>query len=216
VDLSIEAEMYDIDLFENEAAVVAELHRLGRRAVCYMSAGSWEEWRPDAQEFPAEVRGATLAGWEDERWLDVRRLDVLGPIMGARMDLCRSKGFNAVEPDNVDGYLNESGFPLTYDDQLAYNIRLAEMAHERGLSIGLKNDMDQIPDLLAHFDWALNEQCFQFDECDTLRPFIDAGKAVFHVEYELDTSEFCLQANALEFSSLRKNLDLDAWREPCE
>ena len=202
--------MYDIDLFENDAAVVAELHRLGRRAVCYMSAGSWAKWRPDAKEFHTEVRGATLAGWEDERWLDV-----LGPIMEARMDLCRSKGFDGIEPNSADGYHNDSGFPLTPEDQLAYNLLLAEMAHERGLSIGLKNDMDQIPDLLAHFDWALNEQCFQFDECDTLRPFIEASKAVFHVEYELDAGEFCTRANALDFSSLKKNLDLDSWREPC-
>ena len=140
---------------------------------------------------------------------------MLGPILEARFDDCRDKGFDGIEPDNVDGFLNETGFPLTYDDQLVFNIWLADQAHQRGLSIGLKNDMDQIPDLLPHFDWALNEECFQFDECETLLPFIDAGKPVFNVEYALEKSEFCDRARELRFMSLKKNLDVDAPREAC-
>tara|TARA_Y100001947_G_scaffold152936_1_gene155149 strand:- start:366 stop:530 length:165 start_codon:yes stop_codon:yes gene_type:complete len=54
--------------------------------------------------------------------------------------------------------------------------------------------MGQIPDLIPHFDWALNEECFQFNECEALLPFIAAGKPVFNVEYALGTSEFCEQA----------------------
>ena len=215
IDLSVDVEMYDIDLFDNDADVVDSLQARGRKVVCYLSAGSWEDWRPDAPDFPDTVLGTPLAEWEGERWLDIRRLDLLGPIMEARMDLCETKGFDAVEPDNIDGYLNDTGFPLTYDDQVEYNLWLAEAAHERGLSIGLKNDSAQIADLLPHFDWALNEQCFEFDECQALLPFIDAGKAVFNVEYALDVAEFCIEANALKFSAIVKNLDLDAWRQPC-
>jgi hypothetical protein len=61
----------------------------------------------------------------------------------------------------------------------------------------------------------LNEQCFEYDECGTLVPFIQAGKPVFSVEYELDLGEFCEEANAFNFSSMKKNWDLDAWRDPC-
>ena len=131
------------------------------------------------------------------------------------LDLCRDKGFDGVEADNVDGYANDSGFPLTADDQLAYNRFLAGAAHARGLSIGLKNDLDQVAELEPDFDWALNEECFAFDECDLLSPFVAAGKAVFHVEYDVDTAVFCPATTALGFSSLRKRLDLDAWQEPC-
>lgn len=208
--------MYDVDLFDTDAAVVAALHLDGRKVVCYVNAGGWEDWRPDAEEFPSEVIGSNLDDWEGERWLDIRHLDVLGPIIEARMDLCEAKGFDAIEPDNVDGFLNDTGFPLTYADQLAYNVWLAAAAHERGLSIGLKNDMEQIPDLLSHFDWALNEQCFEYEECETLLPFVEAGKPVFHVEYELETDEFCQQARAMGFSSMKKGWDLDASREPCD
>ncbi|MGH2379110.1 MAG: endo alpha-1,4 polygalactosaminidase, partial [Candidatus Limnocylindria bacterium] len=216
VDLSVEVDVYDIDAFETEASTVAALHARGRKVICYVNAGGWEDWRPDAADFPRSVIGAPLDGWPGERWLDVRQLDVLAPLMEARLDLCREKGFDAVEPDNIDGYLNATGFALSYDDQLRYNVWLAEAAHQRGLSIGLKNDMDQIAGLLPHFDWALNEQCFEYDECETLLPFISAGKAVFHVEYELSTAEFCARASELRFSSMRKGLDLDARREPCD
>ncbi len=214
VDQTVDAALYDIDLFDNDASVVAALHARGRRVVCYLSAGTWENWRPDASAFPAAVKG-NGNGWPGERWLDIRRLDVLGPIMQARLDQCKAKGFDGVDPDNMDGYTNNTGFPLTAADQLRYNRYLADAAHARGLAVGLKNDLDQIPDLVSAFDWVLNEQCFEYSECNTLLPFINAGKPVFHVEYNLTTSQFCPQANALNFNSLRKHLSLDAYRVPC-
>jgi hypothetical protein len=218
VDQSYDVDMYDIDIFDNDASVVASLHAQGRKVIGYFSAGSWEDWRPDADQFPPEVLGNDN-GWPGEKWLDIRRLDVLGPIMEARMDMAAQKGFDGVEPDNVDGYSNKTGFPLTYQDQLNYNIFLANAAHERGLSVALKNDIEQIVDLEPYFDWALNEQCFEYRECDWpnggLLNFINAGKAVMNVEYKLRTSKFCPQANAWNFNSMKKNLDLDAWMEPC-
>ena len=138
VDTSVNAEMYDIDLFTNEAAVVAKLHAAGRKAVCYVSVGTFEPYRPDAAQFPAAVKGKALEDFGDENWLDIRRWDVLGPIFAARFDLCKSKGFDGIEPDNVDGYSNDSGFPLTYADKIQFNKRIADLAHARGLSVGLK------------------------------------------------------------------------------
>jgi hypothetical protein len=154
-------------------------------------------------------------GWNGERLLDIRRLDVLAPIMAARFDLCRQKGFDGVAADLVDGYVQDSGFPLTAADQLTYNRMLADLAHERGLSIGLKNDLDQVADLVDEFDFAVNEQCFQYEECDRLAPFVRAGKAVFTAEYALEPADFCPAARAAGFSSMQKRLNLDAWRRPC-
>lgn len=207
-DLSISADLYDIDAFDNSAAVVASIHGAGHRAVCYVSAGSWENWRPDAAQFPASVKGNNN-GWPGEKWLDIRQISILGPIMQARMDLCKQKGFDAIEFDNVDGYTNKTGFSLKYQDQLTYNSYLANQAHLRGLSVGLKNDVEQVPDLLVYFDFTVNEQCFQYNECDTLTPFIQAGKPVFNVEYKLSTSKFCSKANARNFNSSKKKLALD-------
>ena len=214
VDQSVNAEVYDIDMFDNSASVVAALHARGRKVICYLSAGTWENWRPDASKFPSSVLGKSN-GWPGEKWLDIRRLDILGPIMEARLDLCQAKGFDGVEPDNIDGYTNRSGFPLLYQDQLSYNIFLANAAHARGLSVGLKNDLEQVHDLLPYFDWALAEQCFQYKECSLLLPFVNAGKAVFEVEYKLATTQFCATANAMNFNALKKKLSLNAYRTPC-
>lgn len=219
VDTSFNVQMYDIDLFDVPQSTIAELHGKGIKVICYMSAGSWENWRPDASQFPESVKGRRN-GWPGELWLDIRQIGVLGPIMEARLDLCKSKGFDGVEFDNVDGYSNRTGFPLTYQDQLAYNTYLANEAHERGLSAALKNDIEQVMDLAPYFDYTINEQCFQYNECDyapnsLVTNFINQGKPVFNVEYKLATSKFCPQANAWGFSSMKKTYDLDAWMDPC-
>jgi hypothetical protein len=203
-----------VDLYTTSAAQVAALHAAGRRVICYVNVGAWEDFRPDKGAFPASVLGSSN-GWPGERWLDVRRLDVLLPIMAARLDLCRQKGFDAVEPDNVDGYDNDSGFAISGEQQLAYNRAIARLAHERGLSVGLKNDLEQVPALVGDFDFAVNEQCAEFDECDALTPFVSAGKAAFTVEYSGSTASFCPQARRLRLSTLLKRQSLDAWRQAC-
>ena len=221
VDQSFAVEMYDIDLFENRARTVAALQAQGRRVVCYISVGSWEDWRPDADEFPAAVLGKDYGGWPGENWLDIRQIGVLAPIMRARLDQCQAKGFDGVEPDNVDGYTNDTGFPLTYQDQLVYNTWLADEAHARGLSIGLKNDEDQAEDLAPVFDWAMTEDCFAEEWCEEMEPFFDAGKAIFGAEYidQLTISQFtngvCPRAQSMGFSVILKDRDLDAWRRGC-
>lgn len=214
VDQSVNVQMYDIDMFDNDASVVASLHAAGRKVMCYIDVGTWENWRPDAGQFPNSVKGKNN-GWPGEKWLDIRQISILGPIMQARMDQCVAKGFDAMEPDNIDGYSNASGFPLSYQDQITYNTYIATQAHARGLSVALKNDLEQVGDLLASFDFALDEQCFQYNECNLLLPFISASKAVFEVEYKLNTSKFCPSANAMNFNSMKKKLSLDAYRVPC-
>jgi len=211
---NVVAQMYDIDGFDNSASVVSSLKAKGSRVVCYISAGSYEDWRPDAAQFPAAVLGKSN-GWAGERWLDIRRLDLLAPVIRARMDMCKAKGFDAVDPDNVDGYTNSTGFPLSAADQLAYNRFLADAAHARGLSVGLKNDIDQIAQLVPSFDFAVNEQCFEYAECDTLTPFVTAGKAVFNIEYQGNAATFCPASRSMGFRSVKKTLSLDAFRETC-
>jgi len=215
IDTSVDVEMYDIDLFDVPAATISDLKAAGRAVICYFSAGSWEEWRPDAAAYDAVLLGNSLDGWPGEKWVDIRRLDLLGPILEARFDLALSKGCTGVEPDNVDGYQNNSGFALSANDQIVFNTWLAQQAHQRGLSVGLKNDLDQILDLEPLFDWALNEQCYEYAECGLLQPFIDSGKAVFGVEYTGNELVFCPYFNALDYSWLKKNIELDAWRIDC-
>lgn len=214
VDQNVNAAFVIFDLFDNGQSVVDAIHAKGKRAGCYFSVGSYEDWRPDANKFPSSVLGKSN-GWAGERWLDIRDLAVLGPIMESRLDACKAKGFDAVDPDNVDGYTNSTGFPLTASDQLRFNRFIAAAAHARGMSVGLKNDLEQISSLVGDFDFAVNEQCAQYSECAMLAPFISAGKPVFEVEYSLSKDKFCAASLARGFMPMKKTLDLDAWLDPC-
>jgi len=220
VNTEYDVDVYDIDLFDVPQSTIDQLHADGRKVMCYFSGGSFEEWREDAGDFPEAALGKDLDGWEGERWLDVRSAG-LREVMAARLDLAVSRRCDGVEPDNMDGYTNDSGFDLTGDDQLAYNRWLANAAHERGLFVALKNDVDQISELEPYFDLQVNEQCHEFDECDLLAPFINAGKPVFNAEYREryvdDSSDLCDQAEAEQIRVLVLPLDLDdAFRITCE
>ena len=216
IDLTLDVEIYNLDLFDVDSTTISQLHERGIFVMCYFSAGSFEDWRIDTHQFPIEVLGKGMEGWPGERWLDIRRIELLKPVMESRLDLAAQKDCDGVDPDNVNGFENDTGFPLTYKDQLNFNTFLANAAHERGLAIGLKNDLSQIPDLLPYFDWELNEECFSYNECQVLLPFIQAGKPVFVIEYEISAEEFCPQANKFNFNALQKNRSLDAFRIPCK
>jgi len=218
--------MYDVDGFDATAADVAAMHRAGIKVVCYLSAGSFENWRPDAARFPARLLGKDN-GWPGEKWLDIRDAQregsVLLSIMSRRLDMCQQKGFDGVELDNVDGYTNRTGFPLSAADQLFYDATLANRAHRRGLMVLQKNDNAQIPQLLRYFDGALNEQCNQYHECTTKQngsfgydQYVAAGKPVFQAEYSLARAKFCPKDDAANFNGVRFDLDLDgAVFRPC-
>ncbi len=217
------AQLYDVDLFDSSGAFISRLKADGKKVICYFSAGSYENWRSDADRFDASVLGRPLDAWPGERWLDIRSRDVR-KIMTHRLDLAVEKGCDGVDPDNVDGYINTPGFTFDDDDQLDYNRFIAREAHRRKLAVGLKNDLDQIPELVGHFDFAVNEQCFQYDECNLLTPFIQQGKPVFNIEYQArlinDAAarrELCSRANRKHFSTLLLPLDLDdSFRFACQ
>ena len=215
IDLHYKAQAYDVDLFDTPVKTIAALHKLGRKVICYFSAGTYEDWRPDVGKFPASVVGKPLEDWEGERYLDIRKIDALAPIMRARMDLAVKKGCDAVDPDNVQNYLEDTGFHITDADQLRYNKWLAAEAHRRGLAVGLKNDRPQIPQLVDDFDFSVSEECFTYNECEPLKQFIAANKAVFEIEYEALPAQVCPKANEWGFSLLIKPWDLSPWRYSC-
>ena len=213
ISTSHKVKMYDIDLFMNPASFIATLKSKGYKVICYFSAGTYEKNRPDSASFPSSAIGKKMEDW-DENWLDITNKTIWA-IMAKRLDLAKTKGCDGVEPDNVDAFDNNSGFSLSSKDQLDFNKYLAAEAHKRSLSIGLKNDLKQVKDLVTHFDWALNEECLDYNECNKLTPFITANKAVFHVEYDTSASSICTKMKQYKFDSQVKNWDLDAWYDPC-
>ena len=202
------ATLYTLDLFDTPKEVIDTLHAEGKKVICYFSAGSFEDWRPDHNKFKPAVLGEPLAGWPGERWLDIRS-DNVRSIMRSRLDLAKKKGCDAVDPDNVDAYTQDTGFDLNDRDQLVYNRFLARSAHARGLSVGLKNDLLQIKNLVNDFDFAINERCHEYLECNLLTPFINAGKPVFNLEYqnkyaenEMDRFKLCEDSIKRGFTTL--------------
>lgn len=223
VNASYEVDVYDIDLFDSGEALIAALHADGRRVICYFSAGSAENWRPDFERFDEADVGRPLDGWEGERWLDIRS-EAVREVMLGRLDLAAEQGCDGVEPDNVQAYDDDTGFPLTVDDQLAFNRFLANEAHARGLAVGLKNGGPLAAQFVEYFDFALNEECHAYEECGDYAVFLQAGKPVFNVEYADDAgaaralaASVCPQARAAGLRTLILPLDLDdSFRVSCE
>ncbi len=209
-----ERKLYTVDLFDTSTATISALKAQGRTVICYISAGSFENWRPDAALFPASAIGAPLGNWPGEWWLDIRDPSVLN-IMQQRMDLALTKACDGIDADNIDAYTNATGFALTANDQITYNTALANAAHQRTLLIGLKNALLLIPQLVNSFDYAINESCYVYKECYLLAPFVSAGKPVFVIEYGALNSKKCQQAAAAGINLQFFQLSLTKVGKPC-
>lgn len=178
--LPAQADAWDIDGFDNTAQTVAALHAAGHHAICYIDVGTAENFRSDYSEFPAADLGKTN-GWPGEKWLNITD-PALRPIMDARFQMCKQKGFDGVEPDNMDGWENGTGFPITGAQQLAYNEWVAGDVHALGMAVFQKNDPEQDSALLPYFDGQIEEQDVQYG--DDVTPYIKAGKPVLDAEYK--------------------------------
>jgi len=226
--ISPDVDIFDIDLFTNDQSTIEKLHQLGKKVICYFSAGSYESYRPDSSEFQPSDLGKELDGWPGERWLDIGSSNVRR-IMAARIALAASKGCDAIDPDNVDGYSNENGLGLSEEDSIDFLQFLSNQARNHTLAIGLKNAGSIIPDVLDIMSFSVNEQCVQYSECGTFAPFVHAGKPVFHIEYPNDESLNNVAKSAVEdlcsgdgsasgstdFSTVIKNMNLNGWVEYC-
>lgn len=227
-----DVDIFDIDLFDTPTETIKQLHDMGKRVICYFSAGSYEDWRSDAGEFKAEDLGKALDGWPGEKWLKLDSENVRR-IMKERVNLAKKKGCDGVDPDNVDGYQNDNGLSLTQQSSISFMSYLSSLAAPLNLTMGLKNAGDIIPAVLPLVQFSVNEQCVQNNECDTFQPFIAAGKPVFHIEYPKDAGErsaatagvkqdtvnkLCAGSGAKGsdgFSTLLKKMELDGWVEYC-
>lgn len=130
---------------------------------CYIDAGTAEAWRPDASMYPNTLLGKSDVGWSGESLIDVSvPNDALIRILEARVRLCKERGFQAVDFDDVNGYQNCTGFNITASQQISFNLFSADLAHNYGLLVALKNDLDQFKVLSPAFDFAVEESCLAY------------------------------------------------------
>lgn len=213
-DVPLVNAVYDIDGFDNPASTVTSLHNQGDHVICYIDVGTYEPGRSDSSQFPSGLLGNGVSGWPGERWLNTSSsgpyYSTLQAIMTARFKTCHDKGFDAVEPDNIDGSENNTGFALTNAQSIAYAKWFASAVHSFGMSVAQKNFVDQSAALVGSFDFVINEQCSQYGECNSLAPYPNANKAVFEAEYTpTSTSSFCPAANAANRNAVLFNINLD-------
>lgn len=212
----VEAPLADLDPDAPGVATAVRAFRArGTRTACYVSVGSWEPFRSDAPRFPRSLLGRRYAGFEDERWLDVRRIAALAPLLRARFDACARLGFDAVEPDNVDGWENRTGFRITRADQLRFNRWVAAEVRDRGMAVALKNAGPLAAVLVPAFDFVIAESCLGDGACADFRPFLRAGKGVFVAEYRRITPRDCRASGRLRLSLIEKRPGLGPWRRTC-
>ncbi|WVN90647.1 uncharacterized protein L203_105889 [Cryptococcus depauperatus CBS 7841] len=219
-----DVKVYDLDLFDNDASTFAKLKADGIRLICYFSAGSYEDWRSDKKEFLDTDIGAPLDGWPGENWLKTSSSNVRR-IMSSRIQLAATKGCDAIDADNIDGYNNDNGLGLTEDDAVDFVRFLAGEALSHNMSFGLKNAIEIAPKVLDVTAFAVNEQCVEHSECDDLSVFLRANKAVLHIEYPrepVDTrsiADSCPHldtgANSHGLSTVLKRMSLDNWVKNC-
>lgn len=215
-------DVVDVDAFETSKATVDALHAKGKKVIAYVSVGTLENYRPDSALLPSSVIGKIYPEWPDERWLDIHHLDSLKPWLISRFTMIRQKGFDAIEPDNLDAYENETGFDISITDTKAFCTYLITLAHSMGLGIGQKNVSELTDDFSSSFDWALTEDAFDQGWQDDMLPYITKNKPVFVTEYtdKMTQANFqstvCPAAKTKKYSAVLKKRDLSKWSYFCQ
>ncbi len=223
---SYDAEIVELDSVDAPKKLIDELFKKGKKVFAYVSVGSWENYRDDKDDFPKDIIGKTYPGWEDEKFLNIKAIDKLKPIMKKRFDDIYKKGFIGVEADNLDIYTadigkNGTGFHISLKDTKKYADFLIKLSHDRNLSIGQKNAPEFTEAYGDLFDWALLEDAFHEGFADKFEIYTKNKKAVFAIEYLDNTSkdkflkEVCPKAKKLKFTAILKNRSLDALEYKC-
>lgn len=179
------------------ATTIAQLHARTPRTIviCHVETGVLEMARPDARKFPAAAVGMPVPGMTGTRFLDISDAGRAkwSAIMFKRLDLAKQIGCDGIEPSHNDvaAYGSGSGFTISATESFSWYTEIATQGHMRMLSTGMK-DGDVVPagqvDVEADkFDWLMTERCGEFMYCDAARPFITLGKAVFAIDYNMNS-----------------------------
>ncbi|KAJ8073943.1 hypothetical protein AAF712_003360 [Marasmius tenuissimus] len=172
----------------------------GKYNICYVNAfqsqpdqASHDFWLNDPTRNNLILKNSAGQPYEDDGWpgeyyFDTRTADkrqALANIVNGWIDECKQKGFNAIEPDNLDTFTRSDDL-LSEDNNLDYAKLLADHAHATGveLAFGQKNTGGELEDrgkARVGFDFAIAEECQAFKECDSYTDVY--GDQVLEVEY---------------------------------
>lgn len=207
--LSTKGDLIILDASIQSAATIKKQKAQGKKVVCYISAGTIENWRPDAKEALSTASlGKKYKGFEStEQWVNVLEWESVKPIMSARISEASSKGCDAVELDNLDCHdAATSCVPGASKDalkkkEIEYIKWLSNTAHSKGLAVGLKNVNGIVDDVLSYGDFAV-EEGNPGSEFGKFGKFTDQNKAVVSVQYNDQGGQVC--ANAKKYGMVAK------------
>jgi hypothetical protein len=171
-------DIYDIDGFLTTAAQVRAIKTTWQastlrhpRTICYLDL-AWEDYRPDASPavrgyFPASTLGHVYFGFPEERWVDLRQLDALKPMLRERVAMCARKGFDAVELDDIDSFdpPSTTGFSLTPGDAENFLAYAFNEIHRYGMTALWKNSPYLSWWGRQYADGAVVEECYVSQAC---------------------------------------------------
>ena len=217
------ANLIDVDGFTTSATRVAQLKAQGAYTLCYIDAGSYEPGRPDSASYPSYLKLQQDPNWPAEYFLDVTDVfkpnSILATILRNRFQMCKDKGFDALDPDNLQNDENVSGGKITTQQQIDFNGWVADEAHKIGLAAFQKNGPDKIllKDrtglmMVEKFDGIVNEECQQFGECSSLNEYVNRGKPALNIEYIINPD--CTLSDQLNINTIRRDLGLSAPNNP--
>ncbi len=228
--------LMDVDGFDISASKVAEMKQKGIYTVCYLDVGSYEAGRSDFDQYKYDDYKYLLLE-KDPDWpeyfFDITDVfkpnSLLAKILKGRFQMCKDKGFDAVEPDNLQNDenvrgivtdLNPTGRKISTQQQIDFNGWVADTVHQYGLAVFQKNGPDKILSkdktgkmMVEKFDGILNEQCQEYStqgasECTPLAEYTKLGKLALNVEYKSSITLDCKLSNTLNINSLKKDLNL--------
>lgn len=205
----VDVDVYALDAELVNAEAVEAVLDARRHLLCHVPAGMWEVYRNDSVDAPMELLGNDRMNGSDffQVWMDIRN-ESIKPWVRNRIQVAADKGCHGVIFLHVDGYQQDTGFPITAQDQIAFNKWLAGEAHKLGMAAGMANAIELSKYLVDDFDFFVTARCRTYGNCNLASAWIDAGKPVFGVEYRIFESArtFCPEMNKLKFSWIQISL----------
>lgn len=150
--------------------------------------------------------------WPGEYLLDTStraKRHAIAHIEDGWIDGCARKGFDGVEPDNLDSWTRRGvHHRLTRSDNLNLASLLVRHAHADGLAIGQKNtvEVSRAGRKRVHFDFAIAEECQVYSECGGYRRWY--GSRVYEIEYQRKAFRAACAGHGGAISIILRDLDV--------
>lgn len=215
--LSTKGDLIILDANLQSAATIKKQKAQGKKVICYISAGTIENWRSDAKKaMDTASLGKKYKGFEStEQWVNILEWQSVKPIMESRINQAASKGCDGVEFDNIDCWDHGSqcvpgaSKPQLKKKQIEYIKWLSQTAHSKGLAVGLKNVNGIASEVLSYGDFAI-EEGNPASEFSKFGKFTSQNKAVISVQYSDQGGNVC--ANAKKNKMLAKYKSGSGWK----